>query len=32
MEDVESGEGLPGVAECIPDAEGIVWFDGGWQD
>lgn len=32
MEDVEAGDGLPEPAACVPDAEGIVWFDGGWQD
>jgi hypothetical protein len=33
MEDVEAaGYGLPPPAGCVPDAEGIVWFDGGWQD
>jgi hypothetical protein len=32
MEDVESGDGLPQTDACAPDAEGIVWFDGGWQD
>ena len=32
MEDVESGDGLPMTDACTADAEGIVWFDQGWQD
>jgi hypothetical protein len=33
MEDVEAGGyGLPEPAACVPDAEGIVWFDAGWHD
>jgi hypothetical protein len=31
MEDVDTGR-LPPVADCVPDAEGIVWLDDGWQD
>ena len=31
MEDVDTGC-LPPVADCVPDAEGIVWLDDGWQD
>jgi hypothetical protein len=33
MEDVEAaGYGLPPLADCVPDAEGITWFGGDWQD
>jgi hypothetical protein len=32
MEDVESGDGLPMTDACTADAEGVVWFDRGWQD